>query len=108
MGNDKDTVKETSKNGREKNGNFAIGNKLATGRPKGTLSPFTLIKREMAEIWQQEMGQEEFRKMFKEDFRAALRNIIAILPKELDLKGEGIAPQINVTFGKHRDNRRRF
>lgn len=55
------------------------------GRPKGLANKFTMIKRDMLEVWQEEDGKERFRQLFKgssKDFLKALEKIVTIMPKD--------------------------
>lgn len=61
-----------------------LGN--SPGRPKGSKNRFTVIKEQMAEIFEEEGGKEAFRKFFKSQFPKALDKIIAIMPKEQEDK----------------------
>lgn len=76
---------------KETKANYNLGEYAITGgpgRPKGSKNKFTLIKEQMAEVWHEEMGKERFRALFTKDERTfirALKEIIAILPKEIDL-----------------------
>ncbi len=55
------------------------------GRPIGSKNKFTLIKEQMAELWQEENCKEKFRGIINsgdKSFMIALREIISILPKD--------------------------
>ena len=78
-------VKETTNNLNLINRLGDYGMKGGPGRPKGSKNKFTLVKEEIAEVWQEEGGKERFRSLFNgnpKDFLNALDRIISILPKE--------------------------
>ena len=78
-------VKETTNNLNPINRLGDYGMKGGPGRPKGSKNKFTLVKEEIAEVWQEEGGKERFRSLFNgnpKDFLNALDRIISILPKE--------------------------
>ena len=80
-----DQVKETTENQNHLNRLGGYGIEGGPGRPKGVKNKFTLIRRDLLEVWEEENGKERFRELFngsKKDFLKALEKIIAILPKE--------------------------
>ena len=69
---------------------------------------FTLIKRDMLEVWEEENGKERFRELFKgspKDFLRALEKIVSIMPREnmVDIDGE-IAPVIVYQWAEGNDH----
>ncbi len=97
-------VKETSENPINRLGEFGI--KGGPGRPKGSKNKYTLIKEELAEVWQEEGGKERFRQLFngnQTEFLKALDRIISILPKEPLVNLEQSGPTHFTYSWKHHD-----
>ena len=61
-------------------GRFAVEG--GPGRKPGIPNKFTMIKQQMVEVWEEEIGKEKFRAMFLKKFPHALDRIISIMPKE--------------------------
>ena len=76
------------------------GVKGGPGRPKGSKNKFTLIKEQLAEVWEEEGGKERFRGLFKgsqKDFVMALDKIISISPKEPLIKFD-VSEPVQITY----------
>lgn len=80
-------------------GEYAV--KGGPGRGKGTKNKFTLIKEQIAELWEEEHGKESLRKHFKKnkDFMRVMREVIVpLIPKEPLIKNEYHETNIDVRY----------
>jgi len=91
-----ETDKKTKKNPIQGLGEYAV--KGGPGRPKGALGKFSRMKHDMVKAWISENGAEKFRQLLrgeKGDFLKAVDRIIAVMPKEVDMKLDAtIGPRI--------------
>ncbi len=74
------------------------------GRPSGSKNKFTIIKEQLAEVWEENNGKGKFKEMFNEDFAKAIDKIIAVMPKEKD--ESSTTNNFNLTIVKFENNER--
>lgn len=79
-------VKQSLKDANFKeNGQFAVGNRMSPGRPKGSKNRYTVIKEEIADLWLEEDVKESIRDLMKDKsyLKKFIKDIvIPILPKD--------------------------
>jgi len=85
-----ETIKEKVGKGkgelvRGEKGRFIEGN-MSGGRTKNALNKFTMMKKDLVEVWKKGKGKERFLELLQSrnpaDYKWAVERIIAILPKE--------------------------